>query len=251
MVFSARIFFSKLSGIFVALLANIFLIDEGELILFNWTHPPKCLKIFWRGLNRPSQCFGNSMLQKETEWVDRILNGDPEAEDQVLRLVSPTVFIIVRKKLRDRVEDVKEVKSEILMTLLLKLREGKFDPSKGSLQQYVAGISFFKINDYFKSSKRRNRQNLSIDSVPDIPTDDHGYNRIEDKELTEQVSEMLETLSQRHRTILYLYFYDGLRPREIAEKLRISARKVTQMKSYALKSLEKKIRAEKTINIPK
>jgi len=74
-----------------------------------------------------------------------------QSEKEILSVYQDKVVSVVRYKLGNRNEDYKDVANEILLAVLLSLREGRYDPSKGkSLEAYILGIAYNKIKDYYQ-----------------------------------------------------------------------------------------------------
>jgi len=62
--------------------------------------------------------------------------------------------------------------------------------------------------------------------------------QIENKELAELLAHAIEALSEKERTIISLYYYEGLKSKQIASILEVSESRVSQLHSKALIKLK-------------
>ena len=93
---------------------------------------------------------------KDNNLIQRIMDGDAEAETALLKKFSSHIIRKVSFQLGEGNEDWKDVAADVQMALLLSIRQGQFDTSRGvSLGSYVYGITANKLRDYFKSQKKR------------------------------------------------------------------------------------------------
>ena len=63
------------------------------------------------------------------------------------------------------------------------------------------------------------------------------HDSYEDKEKVEILAECIEKLKEKDRTILNLYYYEGLTLKEIGKVLEVSESRVCQLHSRAIKNL--------------
>ena len=69
-------------------------------------------------------------------------------------------------------------------------------------------------------------------------SDDTPEKEYETKELTEVMARAIEALSEKERTIISLYYYEGLKAKQIANILEVSESRVSQLHSKALTKLK-------------
>ena len=65
---------------------------------------------------------------------------------------------------------------------------------------------------------------------------------LENKEMAELLEKTIKKLKPKYRKVLYLYYYKGLSRKEVAQKLEISPRRVSERVDYAQKLLRKLIK---------
>lgn len=179
------------------------------------------------------------MIEQERDWVEKIEKGDTEAENEVMCHIRPIVFIIVHKKIGANKEDSQDVLNDILLAALIKLREGKFDPEKGTLRNYASGIALNKMRDYFETQSKKE---IVMDELPETPVDPHAPQKIAEEEIKNEMRRKLEKLPDKYKQVLYLRFYEGWGVSEISEKLNVAPRRVSERINYALKLLKKKFK---------
>ena len=62
------------------------------------------------------------------------------------------------------------------------------------------------------------------------------------KELGQQMSQAIDSLNDKERTVISLYYYEGLKAKQIAGVLEISESRVSQIHSKALMKLKYMLR---------
>lgn len=69
------------------------------------------------------------------------------------------------------------------------------------------------------------------------------------QETIDQVREALESLPERERTVLALYYYEELNQRQIAEVLHVTESRVSQIRSQAIRRLRQRMAATQKENV--
>lgn len=161
----------------------------------------------------------------------RIEGGDRAAETALVELYCDCVFAMALSRTRDR-EAARELVDEVLMAVIAALRRGGVH-ERSRLSGFVRGTAKNIINGYVRCRRR---------GVPTVPLDVHvaarnpgdDYER-QDRQLL--AARVLELLSPRDRQILQLCLIEGLKPGEIAARLRVSSALVRQRKCRALRAI--------------
>lgn len=171
-----------------------------------------------------------------------------QSEKEIISAYKDKVVSVVRYRLGNRNEDYKDVANEILMAVLLSLREGRYDPSKGkSLESYIWGIVHNKIKDYYQWKTRQKdlqaKASLEMDFIGDDPS------RLEQQEYRDFLRRMLNSLSLKYQQVLYLRYFENISVNEIAQQLNIEPRRVSERIHYGLSLLKKKCKKEKFFSI--
>lgn len=122
----------------------------------------------------------------------------------------------------------------------------RFDPSRGmKFSTFALHIMRQTIIDGFRlKGSRRNALSttFSIDAIddltePSLRSTEIGYQRIEDREM---VSAILNSLDEQSCHLINLRFFDGLKVKEIAERMGLSRHDVSRQINRILRRLAEK-----------
>ena len=165
--------------------------------------------------------------------IDRILAGDPSAEEQLIARFQPRVrmYVSVRTSHPDYAE---EVTQETMLAAVLALREGKVREPQ-ALSAFILGIARNQLADAIRKQARRKTSQLPDDYDCPAPA------ATRDPELVESARSEIEALEPGDRRILWLTLIDGFKPGEIAAQLGMSAELVRQRKSRALRKIVERL----------
>lgn len=171
-----------------------------------------------------------------------------QSEKEIISAYQDKVVSVVRYKLGNRNEDYKDVVNEILLAVLLSLREGRYDPAKEKpLEAYILGIANNKIKDYYQWTNRQRelqaKAALEMDFIGNEPL------RLEQQEYRGFLIRMLKSLPLKYQHVLYLRYFETVSVHEIAQQLNLEPRKVSEQIHYGLNLLKKKFKNEKFFSI--
>ncbi len=186
------------------------------------------------------------MIKEEIKnLIERIKAGiDKEAEREILTLYGPRIEKKVNYYLGQNIQERLDVINESKLGVILSLREGKFDPSKGSpLGSYVHGVTNNKIKDYLKN--HRIYQTTTLDDIEDEHQDADIFTELDSSELKNRIKKCLSTLDIKYQEVLYLRFFDNLTISEISEKIDLPPKRVSERIHYALTKLKKSVKKRK------
>jgi RNA polymerase sigma-70 factor, ECF subfamily len=161
---------------------------------------------------------------------DRILEGNRTAESDLFLFFQPRVYEFVMSRTGDK-DLAQELGQDVLMAVIRALRQGKLRQQE-SLKSYVYGVARNLLNDQLRTRARQ-----KVDQMPpdfDLPQPGPRYEDLERQRLTRKAIGELESTDRR---ILLMILVDGLKAREIAPRIGLSADGVRQRKSRALKKL--------------
>lgn len=152
--------------------------------------------------------------------------------DEIINEYRPVVSFRVRKSLGSHIPDWEDVVNEIMVNVIEKLEAGQFR-GDSSIGTFIYTITSRRIVDYIRAKSK------SLKYVPEPSSFSSPQEQIENKERAEQVARCLEKLKPKYKKILYLYYYKDLSREEVANKLGISPRRVSERVNYAQKLLRK------------
>jgi len=152
--------------------------------------------------------------------------------DAIIAKYRPIVSFRVKKSLGSYTPDWEDVVNEIMLNTIEKLESGKFrgDSSVGT---FIYTITSRRIIDHIRKKSK------SLKYAPEPNPFPQPQEHVENRERAEMIALHLEKLKPKYKEILYLYYYKELSRDEVAKKLAISPRRVSERVNYAQKLLKK------------
>ncbi len=150
------------------------------------------------------------------ELLSHVARGDEQAFGQVYNLISPSVYGLVRRILRDPAQS-EEVAQEVLVEVWRSAC--RYDARRGSPQAWVMTLAHRRAVDRVRSeqanSDREARAAAADTKRPYDEVAEEATNRLE----RERVRRCLETLTELQEQSVRLAFYGGYSYREVAKLL--------------------------------
>lgn len=163
-------------------------------------------------------------------------NKDKELNlEEIVTKYRLVVGFRVKKSLGASNPDWEDVVNEIILNVLQKIKKGEFR-GESSIGTFIYTITSRRIVDYIRQKSKVLRH--APEPKP-LPTP---HEQIENKERAELIARAIKKLKPKYRKILYLYYYRDLSREEVARKLGISARRVSERVNYSQKLLRKIIK---------
>jgi RNA polymerase sigma-70 factor, ECF subfamily len=158
--------------------------------------------------------------------VARIAQGDAAAETILLEYLGPRLRVMMRAKTRDA-DLANDLTQDASIAVLQALRRGQLR-EPGRLIAFAHGVARNVVNNHRRGSRDGGHEPLS-DALAQ-PIDE-----IDAHERRDLVTRGLAALSVSDREILDLSLVEGMKPGEIAARLRLAPEVVRTRKSRALK----------------
>ena len=152
--------------------------------------------------------------------------------DEIIAKYRPIVSFRVKRSLGSHTPDWEDVVNEIMINAIEKIKSGEFR-GDSSIGTFIYTITSRRIIDFIRKKSK------SLKYAPEPNPYPSPYKQIEDKERAELIANKLENLKPKYKEILYLYYYKELSREEVAQKLGIPARRVSERVNYAQKLLRK------------
>lgn len=152
--------------------------------------------------------------------------------DAIIAKYRPIVSFRVKKSLGSYTPDWEDVVNEIMLNAIEKLESGKFR-GESSVGTFIYTITSRRIIDHIRKKSK------SLKYAPEPNPFPQPQEHVENKERAEMIARHLEKLKPKYKEILYLYYYKELSRDEVAKKLGISPRRVSERVNYAQKLLKK------------
>lgn len=153
----------------------------------------------------------------------------------------PLIFSILRKHNLNNTE-IDDVAQEVFIKIYLNIN--KYSPEKGALGSWIATITKRTCIDHFRAKGYKLEmvtKSLSdmVIEKPGVESSDSLINRKMNKTIIEKV---LSFLSDRHRTVLRLFYLEERTYKEMGEKLGIPYTRVGVEKIRAERSMKEMIK---------
>lgn len=152
--------------------------------------------------------------------------------DAIVAKYRPVVSFRVKKSIGVKTPDWEDVVNEIMINVVEKLRKGEFR-GESSIGTFIYTITSRRIIDFI----RKKSKVLKHAPEPNPYLSPHEH--VENRERAQWIANSIEKLKPKYKEILYLYYYQELSREEVAKKLNISPRRVSERVNYAQKLLRK------------
>ncbi len=160
--------------------------------------------------------------------MERSLQGDSRAYEQLLMLLTVALRAVVHNRARAAGLEAEDVVQEVLLALHLK--RGTWQAGT-PVAPWVAAIARNKMVDAFR--RRGQRTEVSIESVVETLSSEAG----DDGRNAQDVEHMLERLNDRQRQVVRAVSLEGYSAQEAAQRLRMSEGAVRVTLHRSLKAL--------------
>lgn len=165
--------------------------------------------------------------------MSQVKNKSPQFDlEKIIAEYKPVVSFRVRKSIGSLTPDWEDIVNEILANTIDKLRSGAFrgDSSVGT---FIYTITSRRIVDFIRQKSK------TLKFAPEPKTYPTPPDILDQKERAESLTLKINSLKPKYKEILYLYYYKELTRDEVATKLGISPRRVSERINYAQKLLKK------------
>jgi RNA polymerase sigma-70 factor, ECF subfamily len=171
----------------------------------------------------------------DEELLVRVAAGDKEAFALLFDRYAQLLYRVVYRVVDDHGE-AEELVQEVFLRLFE--RAVQFDPAKGAAKPWMVRVAYNRALDrrtYL--ARRRFRAGTNLDLVAEsIKGGDDLEEEFAAKAHRREVEQALEDLPQKQRTVLQLYFFEGLDLKEIAEKM---GETLANVRHYYYRGLER------------
>jgi len=145
------------------------------------------------------------------------------------------IYFRIRKALGRDNPDCEDIVNSVLMQAVEKVRKGEFR-GESTIGTFLYTITSRRIVDYIRWKQRV----LQHAPEPSLPADPGTSYELQERET--RVAEAVKDLKPRFKQILQLYYYQGLSREDVAARLGISPKKVSEQAHYAVKLIKKSIK---------
>ncbi len=155
--------------------------------------------------------------------------------DEVVEKYRTVVSFKVKKSLGTQTPDWEDVVNEVMTQVIEKVKKGEFR-GESSIGTFIYTITSRRIVDFIRQ-KTKVLKGIPEPAVLPDPCDD-----AEKRERARVLAEAIKGLKPKFKEVLDLYYYQELSRDEVAQRLGISPRRVSERLNYAQKLLRKVIK---------
>ncbi|MBN2244367.1 MAG: sigma-70 family RNA polymerase sigma factor [Candidatus Aminicenantes bacterium] len=152
--------------------------------------------------------------------------------DKIVAEYRPLVSFRVKKSISFYTPDWEDIANEIMVNVVEKLKKGEFR-GDSSIGTFIFTITSRRIIDHIRKKTK------VLKHAPESNPFPSPFEHVETKEKAEIIAEAIEQLKPKYKEVLYLYYYKELSRKEVADRLGISPRRVSERVNYAQKLLKK------------
>lgn len=177
-------------------------------------------------VSRFSNIYNETVVRKEPESLN--------IEDIVFKY-KPIISFKVKKSIGGHTPDWEDVVNEVLLNVIEKLEKSEFR-GESSIGTFIYTITSRRIIDYIRHKSKVLKHAPEPDPFPSP------FQEVEDEEKADQMAILLGKLKPKYKEVLYLYYYKDLSREDVAKRLNISPRRVSERVNYAQKLLRKMVK---------
>lgn len=168
--------------------------------------------------------------------LERIIKRDEKALFFLYKKYQPSIFKFVRSQINNY-QLAEELTQDVFMDFIEALRDFRF---QSSIKTFLFSIAKHKVVDQIRKKKIKNilfsrLPSFIVESLKVVFID----TEIDKKELQEKITKVIDSLPNDYQIILRLRYIDGIRIKEISEKLRMNFKATESLLFRARKSFIK------------
>jgi len=154
----------------------------------------------------------------QQDLLEKVANGDKRAFAALYDQISPRVFGLIRRILRDQAQS-EEVTQEVFLEIWQTAT--RFDPNKGGASTWILTMAHRRAVDRVRSSQSSRDRDTRIGIRDYNPDYDNVAETIEVRIEHERVEKAMTRLTELQRQAVSLAYYGGYSHSEVAEMLSV------------------------------
>jgi len=173
-----------------------------------------------------------SFLENEDVLLQKVKAGDEHAFEMVFKNYYPHLVLLAQKYLKDR-----DLSESVVQSVFVKMWEGRLSMEIRSLRGFLVVAVRNKCTNELK-----HRQVVREYEKESGDTNEGVWLTFNENVYLNQINKVIDELPEQRRKIFKMSRMDGLKYREIAEKLNISPKTVEVQMGKALKYLREQLK---------
>ncbi|MGV8896181.1 MAG: sigma-70 family RNA polymerase sigma factor [Rhodoglobus sp.] len=161
---------------------------------------------------------GRARAASQQDLLERVANGDQLAFSELYDQISPRVFGLIKRLLRDHSQS-EEVTQEVFLEIWQTAT--RFDPNKGAAATWILTMAHRRAVDRVRSSQSSRDRDTRIGIRDYNPDYDNVAETIEVRVEHERVEKAMTRLTELQRQAVSLAYYGGFSHSEVAAKLSV------------------------------
>lgn len=161
---------------------------------------------------------GRAASSSQQDLLERVAGGDQLAFSELYDQISPRVFGLIKRLLRDHSQS-EEVTQEVFLEIWQTAT--RFDPNKGAAATWILTMAHRRAVDRVRSSQSSRDRDVRIGIRDYNPDYDNVAETIEVRIEHERVEKAMSRLTELQRQAVSLAYYGGLSHSEVAAKLSV------------------------------
>ena len=161
---------------------------------------------------------GRTPVARQQNLLERVASGDQLAFSELYDQISPRVFGLIKRLLRDHSQS-EEVTQEVFLEIWQ--TAARFDPNKGAAATWILTMAHRRAVDRVRSSQSSRDRDTRIGIRDYNPDYDNVAETIEVRIEHERVEKAMSRLTELQRQAVSLAYYGGLSHSEVAAKLSV------------------------------
>ncbi len=161
---------------------------------------------------------GQARAASQQDLLERVANGDQLAFGELYDQMSPRVFGLIKRLLRDHSQS-EEVAQEVFLEIWQTAT--RFDPNKGAAATWILTMAHRRAVDRVRSSQSSRNRDTRIGIRDYSPDYDNVAETIEVRIEHERVEKAMSRLTELQRQAVSLAYYGGFSHSEVAAKLSV------------------------------
>lgn len=157
-------------------------------------------------------------VPSQQDLLERVANGDQRAFSELYDQISPRVFGLVKRVLRDQAQS-EEVTQEVFLEIWQSAP--RFDPNKGGATTWILTMAHRRAVDRVRASQASRTRDVKIGIRDYNPDYDNVSETVEVSIEHERVTKAMSRLTELQRQAVSLAYYGGYSHSEVAELLSV------------------------------